>query len=51
MKKKAASVEEEKCDIEIDEIKNVFKNKTITLIKKVKDCKQCIGVSIYFYLK
>ena len=47
-------LETEECDIEADEIKNVseFKafpeNKTITLIKKVKDCKPFIGVSILF---
>ena len=38
-------LETEECDIETDEIKNVSeckafpKNKTVTLIKKVKDCK------------
>ena len=45
MKKLAALIESEECDVETDEIKNVSecktfpKNKTITLIKKVKDCK------------
>ena len=59
------------CDVETDEIKNVseckafLENKTIILIKKVKDCKLFIGISIlvfcvsitltgimiYFYLK
>ena len=40
--------------IETDEIKNVSEckafpvNKTITFIKKVKDCKPFIGVSILF---
>ena len=44
----------EQCDVETDEIKNVSEckafpeNKTITLIKKVKDCKPFIGVSIFF---
>ena len=47
-------LEPEECDVETDEIKNVSeckafpKNKTITLIKKVKDCKSFIGVSILF---
>ena len=60
MKKLAALTESERfleteeCDIEIDEIKNVSEckafpeNKTTTLIKKVKDCKLFIGVSILF---
>ena len=45
-------LETEEYDIETDEIKNVSEckgfpeNKTITLIKKVKDCKIFIGVSI-----
>ena len=73
MKKLAALTESERfleteeCDIETDEIKNVSEckpfpeNKTITLIKKVKDCQPCIlflcisilltGIMIYFYLK
>ena len=44
----------EECDVETDEIKNVSEcksfpeNKTITLIKKVKDCKPIIGVSVLF---
>ena len=60
MKKLAALIESERflkteeCDIETDEIKNVSeckafpKNKTMTLIKKVKDCKPFIGISILF---
>ena len=54
MKKLAALIETEECDVETDEIKNVSKckafpaNKTITLIKKVKDCIPFIGVSILF---
>ena len=50
----ALTVETEACDVEIDNIKNVLeckafpKNKTITLIKKVKDIKPFIGVSILF---
>ena len=64
-------LETEECDVETDEIKNVFErktfpeNKTITLIKKVRDCKPFIGgcvlflclsitltgIMIYFYLK
>ena len=65
MKKLAALVETEECDVETDKIKNVFINKTATLIKKVKDCKPfvtssilflCVsiiltGIMIYFYLK
>ena len=71
MKKLAALIETEECDIETDEIKNNSecksfpKNKTITLIKKIKNCKPFIGASvsflcitiiligimIYFYLK
>ena len=57
MKKLAALIgsEIEECDIETDEIKNVsecytfLENKTITLIKKVKDCKPFVGVSILFH--
>ena len=47
-------LETEECDVETDEIKNVSeckefpKNKTITLIKKVKYCKPFIGVSVLF---
>ena len=47
-------LETEECDVEPDEIKNFSKckafpeNKTITLIKKVKDCKLFIGVSVLF---
>ena len=56
MKKLAALIESEteECDIDTDEVKNVSEckafseNKTITLIKKVKDCKPFIGVSILF---
>ena len=60
MKKLAALIETERfleteeCDIETNKIRNVSEckafpeNKTITLIKKVKDCKSFIGVSILF---
>ena len=60
MKKLATFIESERflkteeCDTETDEIKNVSEckafpeNKTITLIKKVKDCKSFIGVSSLF---
>ena len=54
MKKLAALIETDECDIETDEVKNVSEckafpeNKIITLIKKVKDCKPFIGVSILF---
>ena len=50
----ALTAETEECDVETDKIKNVseckafHENKTITLIKKVKDCKPFIGVSILF---
>ena len=51
MKKLARLIDFEKCDVETDEIKDIFKNKTIeckTLIKKIKNCKPFIGVSILF---
>ena len=50
MKKLAALIveEEEECDVETDEIKSAFENKTVTLIKKVKDCKPFIGTSVLF---
>ena len=54
MKKLAALIETEECDVKTDENKNVSEckgfpqNKTITLIKKVKDCKAFIGLSILF---
>ena len=54
MKKSAALIETDECDVETDEMKNVSKckafpeNNAITLIKKVKDCKPFIGVSILF---
>ena len=44
MKKLAALVEGEECDIETDEIKSVSENKTVILIKKIKNCKPYIGV-------
>ena len=50
----ALTVETEECDVETDKIKNVSKckafpeNKTVPLIKKVKDCKPFIGVSYFF---
>ena len=51
MKKLAALIETEKCDVETDEITKfkVFpENKTVTLIKKIEDCKPFIGVSVLF---
>ena len=48
MKKLAALIETEECNVETDKIRNVSEcksfpeNKTITLIKKVKDCKPFI---------
>ena len=50
----ALTVKTEECDVETGKIKNVSEckafpeNKTITLIKKIKDCKSFIGVSILF---
>ena len=47
-------LETEQSDVETNEIKNVseckafHENKTIILIKKVKDCKPFIGVSVLF---
>ena len=49
MKRLAALIETEECDVETDEIKNVFKNKTVTLIKKNKNCKPFIGISVLFF--
>ena len=42
----------EECDVETDKIiecKTLPKNKAVTLIKKVKNCKPFIGVSILFF--
>ena len=47
-------LETEECDVETHKVKNVSEcrafpeNKTITLIKKVKDCKPFIGASVLF---
>ena len=50
MKKLAALIESERfleeCDVEADEIKSVYENKT--LIKNIKNCKSFIGVSALF---
>ena len=54
MKILAALIETEECDVKTDEIKNISEckalpeNKTVTLIKIVKNCKPFIGVSILF---
>ena len=48
MKKLASLTETEECDVKTDAIKNVFKNKTVILIKKIKNCKPFISVSILF---
>ena len=54
MKKLAAFIETEECDVKTNNIRNISEckafpeNKTITLIKKVKDCKPFIGVSVLF---
>ena len=54
MKKSAALIETEECDVETDKIRNVSQckafpeNKTIALIKKVKDCKPFVGVTVLF---
>ena len=45
MKKLAALVEFEECDVETDEIKSISDNKTVTLIK---NCKPFIGASVLF---
>ena len=45
MKKMTALIKEEECDIETDEI---VKNKTVTLIKKVENCKPFVASSILF---
>ena len=44
MKKLAALIEEE-CDVETDEIN---KSKTVTLIKKIENCKPFVTLSILF---
>ena len=44
MKKLAALIEEE-CDVETD---NIIKNKTVTLIKKIENCKPFVTSSILF---
>ena len=65
MKKLAALIETEEYDVETEDIKRVFENKTVTLIKKIKDCNrfvtssilflsvsiELIGIMIYFCLK
>ena len=57
--------ETEECYVESDKIKSVSENKTMTLIKKINNCKPfidvsilflcisiiLIGIMIYFYLK
>ena len=46
--KKAAALIVEECDVETDELPVIMKNKTVTLIKKVKDCKPFVASSILF---
>ena len=57
MRKLAALIESERflepeeCDVETDEIiecKALPENKTITLTKKIKNCKPFVGISILF---
>ena len=54
MKKLPALIETEECDVETYKIRNGSEckafpeNKTITLIKKVKDCKPFIDVNVLF---
>ena len=54
MKKLAALIEierfleEEKCDVETSEKIKGTENKTVTLIKKIKNCKPFIGASVLF---
>ena len=45
MKKLATLIECEECNLETDEI---IKNKTVTLIKKIKNCKPFVTLSILF---
>ena len=47
MKKLAALIESEECNIETDKI---IKNKTVTFIEKIKNCKPFISVSIYLHV-
>ena len=46
--KKAAKLIKEQCEEIIDDINYVIQNKTVTLIKKIENCKPFIGVSILF---
>ena len=48
MKKLAALIEEEECDLETSEKIRSAENKTVALIKKIKNCKPFISVSILF---
>ena len=48
MRKIAALTEEEECDVETDEFKKVSENKTVTLIKKIENCKPFVTSSILF---
>ena len=48
MKKISALIEEEECDVETDEFKKVSENKTVTLIKKIENCKPFATPSILF---
>ena len=41
-------LEIEECDVETSEKIKDTKNKTVILIKKIKDCKPFIGVSVLF---
>ena len=45
MKKLAALIQSEECDVETDKI---VKNKTMTLIKKINNCKPFVTSSILF---
>ena len=48
MEKAAKLIVEEKCKEINDDINYVIQNETITLIKKIENCKPSIGVSILF---
>ena len=52
MKKFAGLIESnrfyEECDVEVSEKIKCTVNKTITLVKKIENCKSFIGVSILF---
>ena len=48
MKKLAALIETDECDIETDKNKSVSENKTVTLIKREENCKPFVTASVLF---